>query len=52
MKTKKGLALVIANADYLQQNKLPTCKKDGNDMQKVFLYQAAYKTTPSCETFL
>ena len=28
MKTKKGLALVIANADYLQQNKLPTCKKE------------------------
>lgn len=27
MKTKKGLALVIANAYYLQQNKLPTCKK-------------------------
>lgn len=25
MKAKKGLALVIANADYLQQNKLPTC---------------------------
>lgn len=38
MKTKKGLALVIANADYLQQNKLPTCKKDGNDMQKVLEY--------------
>ena len=38
MKTKKGLALVIANADYLQQNKLPTCKKDGSDMQKVLEY--------------
>lgn len=38
MKTKKGLALVIANADYLQQNKLPVCKKDGNDMQKVLEY--------------
>ena len=38
MKAKKGLALVIANADYLQQNKLPTCKKDGNDMQKVLEY--------------
>lgn len=35
MKTKKGLALVIANADYLRQSKLSTCKKDGSDMQKV-----------------
>ena len=38
MKAKKGLALVIANADYLQQNKLPTFKIDGNDMQKVLEY--------------
>ena len=42
MKAKKGLALVIANADYLQQNKLPTCKKDGNDMQKVLEYLNYY----------
>lgn len=38
MKTKKGLALVIANAGYLRQNKLPACKKDGSDMQKVLEY--------------
>lgn len=38
MKTKKGLALVIANADYIQQNKLPACKKDGSDMQRVLEY--------------
>lgn len=37
MKTqiKKGLALVIANADYLYQPQLPSCKKDGNDMKSV-----------------
>lgn len=34
-KVKKGLALVIANADYVYQRKLPSCKKDGNDMQRV-----------------
>jgi uncharacterized caspase-like protein len=31
--TKKGLALVIANADYQSQPKLPSCKKDGLDMK-------------------
>ena len=29
---KKGLALVIANSDYESQNKLPSCKKDGDEM--------------------
>ncbi len=29
---KKGLALVIANAEYQSQPKLPSCTKDGNDM--------------------
>lgn len=29
---KKGLALVLANANYQTQNKLPSCKKDGLDM--------------------
>jgi len=33
--TKKGLALVIANADYQTQPKLASCKKDGNDMKSV-----------------
>lgn len=32
--TKKGLALVIANADYQRQPKLPSCKKDGIDMKQ------------------
>lgn len=27
--TKKGLALVIANAEYQNQPRLPSCKKDG-----------------------
>ena len=30
---KKGLALIIANADYQSQPKLPSCKKDGDDME-------------------
>lgn len=38
MKTKKGLALVIANSDYLGLNKLPACGKDGSDMQRVLEY--------------
>lgn len=38
MKTKKGLALVIANADYLRLNRLPACRKDGSDMQRVLEY--------------
>lgn len=38
MKTKKGIALVIANSDYIQQNKLPACKKDGVDVKEVFEY--------------
>lgn len=29
---KKGLALIIANADYQSQPKLLSCKKDGDDM--------------------
>lgn len=29
---KKGLALVIANAEYQSQPKLPSCKKDGHDV--------------------
>lgn len=32
---KKGLALVIANAEYEHQPKLPSCKKDGLDMKNV-----------------
>lgn len=31
--TKKGLALVIANAEYQTQPKLASCKKDGIDMK-------------------
>ncbi len=31
--TKKGLALVIANAEYQTQPKLASCKKDGTDMK-------------------
>lgn len=31
--TKKGLALIIANAEYQTQPKLPSCKKDGIDMK-------------------
>ena len=38
MKTKKGIALVMANADYVQQNKLPACKKDGEDIKEVLEY--------------
>ena len=30
---KKGLALVIGNADYQFQPQLPSCQKDGNDMK-------------------
>lgn len=30
---KKGLALVIGNADYQHYTKLPSCHKDGNDMK-------------------
>ena len=32
---KKGLALLIANAEYEHQPKLPSCKKDGLDMKNV-----------------
>jgi uncharacterized caspase-like protein len=38
MRTKKGIALVMANADYLYQHKLPSCKKDGQDMKDVLEY--------------
>ena len=38
MKTKKGIALVMANAEYIHQNKLPACKKDGQDIRDVFEY--------------
>lgn len=38
MRTKKGIALVMANADYLQQHKLPACKKDGQDIRDVLEY--------------
>ena len=30
---KKGLALIIANADYQSQPQLPSCHKDGTDMK-------------------
>lgn len=33
--TKKGLALVVANAEYVSQPKLLSCKKDGLDMKSV-----------------
>ena len=32
-KVKKGLALIIANAEYQSQPKLPSCCKDGVDMK-------------------
>ena len=35
MKAKKGIALIIANADYKNFQKLPSCRKDGNDMKQV-----------------
>lgn len=35
MLSKKGVALVIANAEYISQQKLKSCKKDGEDMRKV-----------------
>ncbi len=38
MITKKGIALVMANAEYIKQNKLPACKKDGYDIQKALEY--------------
>jgi uncharacterized caspase-like protein len=38
MKIKKGIALVMANAEYIQQNKLPACKKDWQDIKEVFEY--------------
>ena len=38
MKTKKGIALVMANAEYIHQNKLTACKKDGQDIRDVFEY--------------
>lgn len=38
MKTKKGLALVMANAEYVHQHKLPSCKKDGQDIEKSLEY--------------
>lgn len=38
MKTKKGIALVMANAEYIQQNKLPVCKKDGEDIKEALEY--------------
>ena len=38
MKTKKGIALVMANAGYLHQNTLPACKKDGEDIKNVLEY--------------
>ena len=42
-KVKKGLALIIANAEYQSQPKLPSCCKDGVDMkfkleQLTFMY--------------
>ncbi|MDE6908186.1 MAG: caspase family protein [Lachnospiraceae bacterium] len=33
--TKKGLALVVANAEYTSQPKLFSCKKDGLDMKSM-----------------
>lgn len=27
MRVKKGIALIMTNAEYVQQNKLPACKK-------------------------
>ncbi len=38
MKIKKGIALVMANAEYIQQHKLPACKKDCQDVKEVFEY--------------
>ena len=38
MKIKKGIALVMANAEYIQQHKLPACKKDWKDIKEVFEY--------------
>ena len=38
MGNKKGLALVMANANYIYQNKLPACKKDGQDIKNVLEY--------------
>lgn len=35
MLSKKGVALVIANAEYISQQRLKSCKKDGEDMRKV-----------------
>ena len=34
-KVKKGLALVIGNADYKYQPKVLSCKKDGLDMKNM-----------------
>ncbi len=38
MMTKKGLALVMVNAEYITQLKLPSCKKDGLDIEKALEY--------------
>ena len=38
MKVKKGIALVMANAEYVQQNKLLACKKDGEDVKEALEY--------------
>lgn len=35
MKIKKGIALVMANAEYIQQHKLPACKKDWKEPDNV-----------------
>ena len=35
MLSKKGIALIIANAEYINQPQLKSCKKDGEDMCNV-----------------
>lgn len=38
MRVKKGIALIMTNAEYVQQNKLPACKKDGEDVKEALEY--------------
>lgn len=37
MNVKRGIALIITNNEYQNCNKLPSCKKDGEDMKSVLL---------------
>ena len=52
---KKGLALIIANADYQSQPQLPSCHKDGTDMKaklEQLNFDVLYYTNTTRKTIL